>query len=56
MKNAKARILQKVLPSVNHDSIDISIFAALVSLSRRDAKVLNETVKSDNQFSEDAEA
>ena len=47
MENAKTRVLQKVLPRV---------IAALVSLSRREAKVLHETLKSDNRFSEAAKA
>ena len=59
MENAKTRVLQKVLPRVNHDNVDITIavediFIALVSLSRREAKVLHETLKSDNRFSEAA--
>jgi len=58
----KTRVLQKVLPRVNYDSVGITfgmedIFvAALVSLSRREAKVLHETVKLDNRFSEAAKA
>ena len=54
--------MQKVLPRVNHDNIDITIgvedifIAALVSLSRKVAKVLHETLKSDNQFSEATKA
>ena len=54
--------LQKVLPRVNHDNIDVTIgvedifIAALVSLSRKVAKVLHETLKSDNRFSEAAKA
>ena len=60
METAKTRVLQKVLPRVNHDNVDITIgvedifIAALVSLSRREAKVLHETLKSDNRFSEAA--
>ena len=65
MENAKIRVLQKVLAKVNHDNVDIhgvtigvgDIFiAAWVSLSRREAKVLHETLKSDNRFSEAAKA
>ena len=59
MEKAKTRVLQKVLPRVNHDKVDITIevedifMAALESLSRRGAKaVLHETLKSDNRFSE----
>ena len=54
MENAKTRDLQKVLPRVNHDNIDATVgvkdilIAALASLSRREAKVLHETLKSDN--------
>ena len=49
---------EKVLLRVNHDTIYITIgvedifIAALVSLSRREAKVLHETLKSNNRFSE----
>ena len=41
IENAKTRVLQKVLPRVNHVNVDITIgvenifIAALVSLSRR---------------------
>ena len=62
MENSKTRVLQKVLQRVNHDNVDITIgvedifVAALVSLSRREAKVLHETLKSDNRFSEAAKA
>ena len=62
MENAKTRVLQKVLPRVNHDKVYLTIvveeifIAALVRLSRREAKVLHETIKSDNQFSEAAKA
>ena len=62
MENAKTRVLQKVLPLVDHDNIDITcgvediFIAALVSLSRREAKVLHDTLKSDNWFSEAAKA
>ena len=44
MENAKTRVLQNVLPRVNHDNVDITIgvedifIAALVSLSRRGDK------------------
>ena len=54
MENAKTRVLQRVLPRVNHDNVDITIgvedifIAALVSLPRREAKVL--------RFSEAAKA
>ena len=54
MENAKTRVLQKVLPLVDHDNIDITcgvediFIAALVSLPRREAKVLHDTLKSDN--------
>ena len=60
MENAKTRVPQKVLPRVNHDNVDITVgveeifIAALVRLSTREAKVLNETLKSDNRFSEAA--
>ena len=62
MENVKTRVLQKVLPRVDHDEADITIgveeifIAALVRLSRREAKVLLETPKSDNRFSEAAKA
>jgi len=62
MENAKTRVLQKVLPRVNHDNVHITIgvedifITALVSLSIREAKVLHETLKSDNRFSEAAKA
>ena len=62
MENAKTRGLQKCLPRVNHDNVYITIgvedifIAALVSLSRREAEVLHETLKSDNRFSEAAKA
>ena len=62
MENAKTRVQRKVLPRVNHDNVDITIgvedifVAALVSLSRRETKVLHETLKSDNRFSEAAKA
>ena len=62
MKNAKANVMQNVFPWVNLDSIDViigkddNLIAALVSLSRREAKVLHETVKSDKRFSEIAKA
>ena len=62
MENAKNKILQKVLPRVNHNNVDITIgvedifIAALVSLSRREATVLHGTLKSDNRFSEAAKA
>ena len=62
MENAKTRVLHKVLPWVNHDNVDIIIWvedifiAALVSLSRREAKVLHDILKSDNWFSEAAKA
>ena len=62
IENAKTRVLRKVLPRVNHDNVDLTIgvedifIVALVSLSRREAKVLHETVKLDNRFSEAAKA
>jgi len=63
MENAKKQGLYKrFLPRVNHDNVDITIgvegifIAALVSLSRREAKVLNETLKSDNRFLEAVKA
>ena len=62
MENAKTRFLQKVLPRVNHDNVDITIgvedifISALVSLSRREETVLHGTLKSDNRFSEAAKA
>ena len=62
MENAKTKVLQKVLPRVNHDNVNITIgvedifITALVSLSRREAEVLHETVKSYNRFSEAAKA
>ena len=45
MENVKTRVLQKVLPRVDHDEANITIgveeifIAALVRLSRREAKV-----------------
>ena len=45
MENVKTRVLQKVLPRVDHDEAHITIgveeifIAALVRLSRREAKV-----------------
>ena len=62
MENVKTRVLQKVLPRVDHDEAHITIgveeifIAALVRLSRREAKVLLETPKTDNRFSEAAKA
>ena len=62
MENVKTRVLQKVLPRVDDDEADITIgveeifIAALVRLSRREAKVLLETPKTDNRFSEAAKA
>lgn len=58
MENAKTRVLRKVLPSVNHDNVYLTIgveeifIAALVRISRREAKVLHEKLKSDNRFLE----
>lgn len=54
MENVKSRVLQKVSTRVNHDNVDITtgvediFIAALVSVSRREVKVLHETLESDN--------
>ena len=51
-----------VLPRVNLDNVYLTIgveeifIEALVCLSRREAKVLHETLNSDNRFSEAAKA
>ena len=54
---SKTRVLQTVLPRINHGNVDITIGVEdKARLSRREAKVLHETLKLDNRFSEAAKA